>query len=149
MVVSAQSVDDMSKQKATGEHHAVLLWCFARIAGVWSRYFVSSLCTVQTRHAVLHFRDFSGAELVWQAIQGQWMSSCLGVLLELKVPEVLGKADKPLALEEVSNSSPIYTSTFCCSNKTDCLQSWSDTDSAFGRVSNKRFAVACRKGWGD
>ncbi len=41
------------------------------------------------------------AALVWQAIQGQWMSSCLGVLLELKIPDLLAKEDKPIALLDV------------------------------------------------
>ncbi len=41
------------------------------------------------------------AALVWQAIQGQWMSSCLGVLLELKIPDLLAKEDKPITLQKV------------------------------------------------
>ena len=41
------------------------------------------------------------AALVWQAIQGQWMSSCLGVLLELKIPDLLAKQDKPIPLQDV------------------------------------------------
>lgn len=30
------------------------------------------------------------------------MSSCLGVLLELRIPDILAKEDKPIALKEVS-----------------------------------------------
>ena len=41
------------------------------------------------------------AALVWQAIQGQWMSSCLGVLLELHIPDLLAQEDKPIALNKV------------------------------------------------
>lgn len=63
MVASAQSVDDMSKQKAT--------------------------------------------ELVWQAIQGQWMSSCLGVLLELQIPELLAKEDKPMSLKDLAEKAGV------------------------------------------
>ncbi|DBB14282.1 hypothetical protein WJX82_008155 [Trebouxia sp. C0006] len=63
MVVSAQNVDDMSKQKATA--------------------------------------------LVWQAIQGQWMSSCLGVLLELKIPDLLAKEDKPVALQDLAEKAGV------------------------------------------
>ena len=29
------------------------------------------------------------------------MSSCLGVLLELKIPDLLAKEDKPIALQDV------------------------------------------------
>jgi hypothetical protein len=43
------------------------------------------------------------AALVWQAIQGQWMSSCLGVLLELKLPDLLAKETKPIALQDVGH----------------------------------------------
>ena len=47
------------------------------------------------------------AALVWQAIQGQWMSSCLGVLLELQIPDLLAKEEKPIALQDVSLSLTI------------------------------------------
>ena len=30
------------------------------------------------------------------------MSSCLGVLLELQIPDLLAKEDKPIALKDVS-----------------------------------------------
>ena len=44
------------------------------------------------------------------------MSSCLGVLLELQIPELLAKEDKPMSLKDVSKSLPfICTSDICYS----------------------------------
>lgn len=45
--------------------------------------------------------------LVWQAIQGQWMSSCLGVLLELQIPDLLAKEDIPIALEDLAEKAGV------------------------------------------
>ena len=42
------------------------------------------------------------AAKVFEAMQGQWLSSCLGVLLDLHIPEILSSAPKPLDIEEVS-----------------------------------------------
>ncbi|KAL3132215.1 hypothetical protein ABBQ32_008805 [Trebouxia sp. C0010 RCD-2024] len=63
MVVSAQNVEEMDKQKATA--------------------------------------------LVWQAIQGQWMSSCLGVLLELHIPDLLAKENEPIALKDLAEKAGV------------------------------------------
>ncbi len=59
-------------------------------------------CTLRSRRALFILELNARAALVWQAIQGQWMSSCLGVLLELKIPDLLAKEDKPIALQDVS-----------------------------------------------
>jgi hypothetical protein len=43
-----------------------------------------------------------GAVRVFAAIQGHWLSACLRVLLELKVPEALEDAGQVLSLEQVA-----------------------------------------------
>eukprot|EP00891_Asterochloris_glomerata_P005597 jgi/Astpho2/5597/fgenesh1_pg.00079_%23_53_t len=45
------------------------------------------------------------AAKVFEAMQGQWLSSCLGVLLDLHIPEILSSAPKPLDIEEVAKQA--------------------------------------------
>ena len=115
MVVSAQSVDDMSKQKATGGHGPSRAVVALHLSGR-DRYIADHFDRPAVRciPGGIFLSDLiAHAALVWQAIQGQWMSSCLGVLLELQIPDLLAKEDKPIALEMVGyrfasrSSSPL------------------------------------------
>lgn len=39
---------------------------------------------------------------IFQAIQGHWLSASLGVIMKLRVPEILSEAQGPLGFEEVT-----------------------------------------------
>ncbi|KAK9820356.1 hypothetical protein WJX72_009378 [[Myrmecia] bisecta] len=46
--------------------------------------------------------DFGAIAKVWQAIQGHWLSACLGVLVDLRIPDVLAQESGPIGLEELA-----------------------------------------------
>ena len=54
---------------------------------------------------VIHSSISCHAAKVFEAMQGQWLSSCLGVMLDLHIPEILSAASEPLGIEEVSACS--------------------------------------------
>ena len=60
-------------------------------------------CASAAHVAMLGFSRVVHAALVWSAINGQWLSSCIGVLLELHIPDLLAKEDKPIALKQVKS----------------------------------------------
>ena len=39
---------------------------------------------------------------MFQAIQGHWLSACLGVLMDLKIPEILHAQKKSIEFPQVS-----------------------------------------------
>ena len=41
------------------------------------------------------------AATVFQAIQGHWLSACLGVLMDLKIPEILAGEQNPVEFKQV------------------------------------------------
>jgi hypothetical protein len=41
------------------------------------------------------------AAKVFQAIQGHWLSACLGVLMDLKIPEILAGQQQPIEFQQV------------------------------------------------
>ena len=49
------------------------------------------------------------AAKVFQAIQGHWLSACLGVLMDLKIPEILHAQEKPIEFAQV----PIVIKLVC------------------------------------
>lgn len=44
----------------------------------------------------------SCAAKIFQAIQGHWLSASLGVIMQLKVPEILAETSEPIGFKEVS-----------------------------------------------
>ena len=46
---------------------------------------------------------------MFQAIQGHWLSACLGVLMDLKIPEILHAQEKPIEFAQV----PIVNRLVC------------------------------------
>ncbi len=42
------------------------------------------------------------AATVFQAIQGHWLSACLGVLMDLKIPEILAGQQSPVEFKQVT-----------------------------------------------
>jgi hypothetical protein len=47
-------------------------------------------------------QDLAATAKVFQAIQGHWLSACLGVVMKLKVPEILTEAGEPLSFEKLA-----------------------------------------------
>ena len=42
------------------------------------------------------------AAKVFQAIQGHWLTACLGVLMDLKIPEILSSQQQPVEFKQVT-----------------------------------------------
>lgn len=47
--------------------------------------------------------DYVGAARVFQAIQGHWLTACLGVLMDLKIPEILTSQQQPVEFKQVTD----------------------------------------------
>lgn len=57
------------------------------------------------------------AAKIFQAIQGHWLSASLGVIMQLRIPELLAEAGSPMEFKEVSCCQwllPLYFDAFTC-----------------------------------
>ena len=48
-----------------------------------------------------HFFGVDCAARVFQAIQGHWLTACLGVLMDLKIPEILTSQQQAVEFKQV------------------------------------------------
>ena len=46
---------------------------------------------------------------VFQAIQGHWLTACLGVLMDLKIPEILSSQQQPVEFKQVTYTPLVIT----------------------------------------
>jgi len=71
----------------------------------------------------LTFSTDSAAK-IFQAIQGHWLSASLGVIMQLKVPEILAGQDKPMEFTKVS-PAPLTWAGQCLTLHASCLRAQS------------------------
>lgn len=46
---------------------------------------------------------------VFQAIQGHWLTACLGVLINIKIPEILSSQQQPVEFRQVTYTPLVIT----------------------------------------
>ena len=67
--------------------------------------------------APLRIRPCRDTARVMQAVQGHWLSACLGVLMKLKIPEILASpGENTMSFSEVRSVAPLPI--FLCSTLT-------------------------------
>lgn len=72
---------------------------------------------------------------VFTAIQGHWLSACLGVLMELKIPEILSKASDPLPFAKLAKEAGVTDAGHDHFYKVlRAMAQWELLDEADGRV---------------
>ena len=64
--------------------------------------------------APLQIRPCANTRRVMEAVQGHWLSACLGVLMKLKIPEILASAgENTMSFAEVCCAATRASSTAC------------------------------------